>query len=267
MIEIKQYAPEKDSVVMVPFAGRQYVIGKDTDGTYLTGLTKDQEKRLGKILGQDLSNTNKEFWDNYEMKFYMPQLSMNIDEKSPSGEIFISVAKANKLLAEDEEQLLSDMELKRNTIFYIHDKEKIEKRQFKFIELKDEVSQLVYNMRNDADKMLYVLFKLGKTVSHRLPTGSLYNMLSGHKEKINKFEPMNDFKQLLTTSNIELQAFFYTKLGLKNSVIVFDIDLNQYRFQSRPLGVTEAKVIENLGKKEFEVTLYEIINEVKEKTE
>lgn len=267
MTTIKQYSADKESLTMAPFAGRQFVIEQGLDGCYLTGLTKEQEKRLGKILGKNLENTNAEFWDDYQIKFYMPQLSMKVDEKTPQGEIFLAVAKANKLLAENEEQLLSDMELKRKTIFYIHDSEEIEKRRFKFIELKDEVSQLVYQMRNDGDKMLYVLFKLGKTVSHRLPTSSLYNMLSSHKEKITKFEPMSDFKELLTTSNIALQAFFYAKLGFKYSVIVFDMDLNQYRFQSTPLGATESKVIENLGKKDFEVTLYEIINEVKERSE
>lgn len=264
MTEIKQYAPN-DIITMVPFAGRHHVIRQRPDGTYITGLTQEQEKRLGKVYGKDLSPHGKEFWDGYPIKFYMPQRTMFVDEKTPEGEIFLAVAQANKLLAKDEDALLEDMELKNNTLFYIYDIKKIEEAKATFTRLKDEVSQIIYNMSNDRDRMLFILFKLGKYVTDQLPTSSLYNMLSSHKEKFKKKEPLEEFRKLLKSDAVELQSFYYTKQAVKFGVISYDGDTKLWRFNDKALGSTESKVVEFLSKKENEGFLAEIINEIKDR--
>ncbi len=265
MTEIKQYSPN-NNVILVPRAGRVYQVKKGLNNQYITGLTDEQVKRLGAVIGEDLSATS-DYWKDYTMKFHMPRLSMQINEKAPDGEIFITVAKANKLLAEDEEQLKSDIEFKRNTIFYIHDIEVVETKKVKLIELKDEVSHIIYEMRNNKDKMRYICFKLGKFVTETMKAESLYNMLSSHKENLKKFEQLDNFKTLLKTPNEQLQSFYFVKMALKYSVVVMDYESKQYKFQEKSIGDTEAKLFAFFSDKKNEMGLVALINEVKEKIE
>lgn len=264
MVDIKQYAKD-GKITMFPRAGRVYIPRRKSDGSVITGLSKEQESRLGKALGKDLSPTS-EFWDSYTMLFQMPDMTMKVNEKTPIGELFLTVAEANKLLAPDLDTYLDDMTFKNNTIFYIHDVEKQEKVKFVFLTLKSEVTSLIYNMRNDKDKMLFVLFKLGKYVLPTMPTESLYNMLVGYNEKISKYKPMEEFKKVLTIDNKELQSYYYVKQAMKLNLIVFNIDTKMYTFQDKALANNEEGVVKELAKKPSEVTLATLINEVNEHT-
>ena len=265
MTEIKQYSPN-DNVILVPRAARKYVVKQNPDGSYITGLTPEQEQRLGKVMGKDLTPFG-DFWDTYTMEFYLPQRTMQVDETRPLGEIFLATAKANKLLAEDEDELASDMTLKKNTIFYVHDVKKLEQKKAKLTEIKDEVSAIIYQMRNNKDKMLFLCFKLGKFVTSTLKAETLYNLLSNHKEKLVKYDQFEKYREALNTSNEELQAFYYVKTAFKHSIILIDPETRVYKFQDKIVGDTEAKVVKFFSEKKNELLLVGLINEVKEKIE
>lgn len=263
MTEIRQYAPN-GQFTLVPRARRRHLVRKNKDNTYITGLTKEQEERIGKKIGEDLSNLS-DYWATYPIEFYMPQLFMNVNEETPEGELFITVAKANKLLAEDEDELINDPILKRNTVFYINDVQKKHEKQVKLTEVKDEVSHLIYNMRNDKDKMLFICYKLGKFVTDTMKADSLYSTLSQQKERYTKMKQFEDFKSVLKSSNEELQAFYYVKQGLKISLILFDKDSKQYKFQENAVGSTEEKVVKFFSEKKNELLLAALINEIQDR--
>lgn len=264
MVEIKQYSPN-NNLTLFPRSGRWYMVRHKENGEFITGLSQEQEERLGKQIGENLSTTSP-YWKDYLMKFHLPDLTMKVDDKTADGEIFLTVAQANRLLAPDLDTYLEDMKYKNNTIFYIHDVEKQEKVKFKFLSLKAETTKLVHDMRNDKDKMLFILYKLGRYVLSTLPTEGLYNMMIAELEKRTKFHQMEEFKNVLSIKNEELQAYYYAKQAIKMNIIRFSGDTKMYTFQDKAIANNEEGVIKELSKKPNELTLAMIINEVLDHT-
>lgn len=265
MTEIKEYSP-KGILMRAPMAGRVYTVQQKQNGEWVTGLSKEQETRLSTKLGKDLSS-HSDFWSDYTMKFSMPTLTMFKDEKTPEGELFITVAKANKYLANDEDELLSDMELKNNTSYYIHDTKELEKKKSKLNEIKIEVGALIHEMRNNKDKMLFILHKLGKFVTETLREEALFNSLAAEIEKLKKFEQFERFRSVLKTPNVELQAYYFTKMGLKYNIILMDYEIGQHKFQEKTVGKTESDVVKFFTDKKNEAQLVALANEYRSKVE
>lgn len=273
MVEIKQMASDNPNqekyktqygeFTMQPFSARSFPIRKTPDNLYITGLTEEQEERLSRRLGQSLSPTS-EFWKGYRLKFHMPSGTMQIDERTPLGEIFLAVAKANKLLAEDRDELESDMILRKNTIFYIDNKEEKEKKKVQIMELKHEATALIYKMRNNKDKMLFTLFKLGKYVTEQLKVDSLYAMLSAELEKMTRVDKLRNFKKVLELPNESLQASYYVSKGIDLRIIPMDSDVRKYKYLDKIVGETKSKAEEYFSDKKNELALISLINEVKE---
>lgn len=258
----RKYSSPYGEFTMEPMSSRSYRVEKGIDGRFITGLTQEQEERLGRILNKDLSNTS-DFWTKvFRMSFQLNKGSMSLDSRDPYSEIFIAAAKANDRLAESKDALLDDVLLKRRTIFYINNKEEQEKKKVSLIELRDEVGSLLFQSKNNRDKLFWISNKIGLNVTKQYKEESMYNMISTYREKLTTKEKLEDFRAVLKLSNTELQAGYYVNIGLSKGLISIDKETNQFRFLDQQVGKRQEDVNKFFSSPKNESHLAMLINEI-----
>lgn len=273
LIEIKQIAIDNPNqskytnnkygeFTMEPLASRSYRVKRGTNKRFVTGLSAEQEQRLGKVIGEDLSDLS-DFWSKtFRMKFDLSTGSMALDTEDPYSEIFISAAKANKLLADDKDSLLDDVLLKRETIFYINNQEEQEKKKVSLLELKDEISSLIFKYKNNRDRLFWTLHKIGEFVTKQFKEESLYRMISAYRDKLSTREKLENFRDILKLSSVELQAGYYVKEGMSKGIISIDGETNHFKYLDKIVGKRTQEIVEFFSDKKNEALLATLINEV-----
>ena len=274
IIEVKQIGKFKDKdpkseygeYTMFPSSARSYVLSRQLNGKFRTGLEDKEERRkhLEALLNKDLSPTS-DFWGTLRITFSMPTGTQKFDTTNPRDEITVYAAIANHLLAPDRDTLREDMNYKQNTIFYIHDEEAQLKRQSALEEIKGEVTSILYSIRNNKEKMLFIAHSLGLFVTDSFRTDNLYSTLNKYKDRLLSLEHYEKFRSVLKTPNEELQVSYYVKHGLKLSIIVFDSNVNKYKFQEKHVGRVEADIQSFFKEKKHEADLAALIMEVKDR--
>lgn len=275
ILEVKQIGKYGDvdnkseygEYTMFPGSARSYVISRGLNGKYKTGLEENPEKKkeLEYLLGANLDPTSP-YWDDFRLTFRMPTGSMKLNTENPLDELFTIVAKANFLLAPDRETLKEDYNFKKNnTIFYIHDEEALIKRKSQLEEIKGETTSLIYQMRNNKEKMLFVAHSLGMFVTESFKVENLYAALNKYKDKLTTFQQYENLRDVLKRPNEELQAAYFVKQGLKHSIIVFDSNVNKYKFQEKHIGRVENDLQNYFKEKKNEADLAALIIEIKDK--
>lgn len=256
---------------MFPESTRSYVPMKNINGAYITGLDDVEPKeleRLQKVLGKDLSPYS-EFWSTFRIWFAMPEGFKQWNLEDPREYIEYKAALANKFVAPDRETLKeSDDFYKRDVIFYVYDEQLTEKKTSALNELKDEISHILYEIRNNKDKLLLLVGGLENTfVSSKMEASQFYNILSTKRDKFTKIAELEKFRDYLKTKNEVLQANFYVKEAMKLNIITFREDIGQYKFNvdDSAVGNSIDKAKEFFAKDKNASKLAELINTVLEK--
>lgn len=270
-LEIKQVGKYGDrdtksdygAYTMHPMSSRSYMIGRGMDGKFRTGFEDKPERRqaLETLLNKDLSPLS-DFWSEYRLLFRLPDGSMRLDTTRPQDELFVTVAQANYLLAPDENTLKTDHNYKSNTIFFIYNKEEEEKRAVQLQELKDEVSGLVFGLRGNKEKLVFISYALGLFASDTLSAESLYSNLTKYKEGLKTLKHFEEIKDTLKLPNTELQAIYYAKKGLALGFITYEASNKKYIFQGKPIGTLESDISKYFKEKKNESDLAALIAEV-----
>lgn len=211
-IEVKQIGKFDDrdnrsdygEYTMLPLSFRSYTLKTNTNGLYKTGLEDDDKKRkqLESVLGEDLL-PNSKFWAKYRLNFRLPTGSMQLNLDNPQHELFYLVATANHMLAPDRDTLLEDYTFKSKTIFYVKDKAKEDKKIAELQELKDEASKLVYDARNNKDKMLFLSYYLNIFATPAFEASSLYKSLSKYRDGLKTKQQIQKFVDAYKIPNEE----------------------------------------------------------------
>lgn len=252
---------------MFPNSFRSFVPMKRQDGTYITGLEKESPEKIAqleKALGVDLSPYNSEFWEVLRIQFDMPDGTMRWDISHPLKYIEYKAALGNKFLAPDLESAKDDEAYINKTFFYVHDNELIEKNSSLLNELKDEIASEMYKYRNSQEHLLFLVAGLGKFTTSGMKPDTLYNMLSGERDKLKKLKELENFRNHLKKSRAELQAGYYVKEALNLGFIGFDTEINKYKFKlaNIAVGSTPENVIAYFADKKNEEHLAMLANEV-----
>lgn len=246
-----------------PLSSRVYVIPRGINGKYKTGLTEERKSELEKILNKDLSDIS-DFWKDFTVKYKFPNGEMVLNTDNPKDEITLAAAKANDLLAPDQETLFEEYKYKeKGIVFYIHDANQIEKTQTNLNIIKDEIAVLMQKMKNNGDKMFYIILKLGMLAKEQMSESSLYNMLIRYREKLTKIEKLREFKDVLELPNEALQATYFVQQGKKLDIIVMDVEHGKYKFLDKFVGKDMFAVTKYFSDKKNEADLISLMNEVK----
>lgn len=274
MIEIKQIALDNPNqrkynspygeFTMEPMSSRSYRVERDVDGQFITGLSEEQETRLGKIIGKDLTKSSDYWTTDFRMRFDLSRGSMTLDSKDPAVEIFLSAAKANNYLADSKDDLLDDILLRKRTIFYINNKEEEKKKKVDLLELNDEIGSLLYKSKNNQDRLFWITQKIGEYSTKEYKSDSLYRIISSYRERLKKLEDLENFKSVLELSNVELQAGYFVKLASSKGILTIDQETRKFKYLDSIVGKTLTEATKFFSEKKNEAILGALINEINE---
>ena len=122
-----------------------------TIGAYATGLTEDDQKRLERLTGFDLSNRYGDkphpFWNSQAAKIKLPARTSLFDTLKPIDEIKVKVMKASKFVANS----LKDWEegLYPEATHVIYDEAEEIKMKASKLQIRKKADQLSYKLTND----------------------------------------------------------------------------------------------------------------------
>lgn len=218
-----------------PNSIRVYSPSKNQKGEWITGLTEEEEIRLGKILNKDLS-VYSDYWKSLEIYLVNRTSLVTFNLSNPEQYIRYKCALANKFLAETKEQLKEPDYTKDNCFLYVYDPEGDAKRRSELQELRDECTSLIYATKGNKEKQMYLCAKLGMVVHTDYSSSFYYNMLTSHLNNLKKAEALTKFKDVLSTDNQTLFVEF-TVNRQKNKAIKYQNE--QWVFGNALIGKTD----------------------------
>lgn len=236
-----------------PSSFRAYAINKSAAGRFITGLVTSnneverkieeaKKEELEKVLGVDLGDTSS-YWLSFFIRFRLPAGTMQLNLNKPEEYIMYKAAIANKLLAPNKDFIEENSEDHEDLVYYVFDIKEEESRKAKMQQLKDEISALMYNMRNSTDKLFYLCANKGKMVNPAFRAETLYAMMNSEKENMKSTEQLEKFRDYLNQSNELLQATYFVKKGIEKQIIKRNAE-KKYAYKDISLGIDPDKVIE-----------------------
>jgi len=157
-------------------------------GHLATGLDDDAERRLGKVLGANLTpSTNNEYWTHFKVK--MHDKTMVFDLNNALDEVRISVLRASKYVANSQKEL-DEGEWPEAKYFIFDEQQEIES-QAKKVEIKAraviEFNKLSPGKRLD---ILKIFGKIGNNNTADFTYTKLYDILEDDPKEFLKVSTM-----------------------------------------------------------------------------
>lgn len=253
---------------MMPNSSRTHSIRRNDDGTFKTGLDYEKEaeriQNLEKILGADLSNTSP-FWNKLRIDFDFRGNIVGVwNIEDPITYLKYKAAIANGFLAPSEEDI-KNTEKYKDAIFYVYDASGLMEKKIKLAELKDEVTTLIFKLKGEKEKLLYILHAIGDKPDPKHSDSALYTLLSERKESYVKREQYENLLNVLQTPIIELQAAFILDKAISMGIVKYDKQEGCYYYGADKLKNTIMASKEYLLKEEKESLLFKLSEEVWER--
>lgn len=224
-----------------PSAKQSVYLGKEMDGvTWITGLNENatsirniedakirkekqdkviaKRKKLETLTGLDLG-PHSSFWAMHEIVLCEPlKHQLVLQTENPMDEINLCVLIANNFVAPSYEESFGEKYI--NCMFYVEDEERENSRKYRKQELNDECSSTIFQLRNNRDKMFYILRALGISCNENMTTNGLYILLSGHKNSLKSVEDFESFLKVFELDNVVLIAREVVTEALKKKILI-----------------------------------------------
>lgn len=236
---------------------------KNINGDYITGLTQDEAEQYGKILGEDLSPRSV-VWktDRFRAIYKQPNMPEKIfNVSNPIHAIQVKFLIANGFVAPNKDSIKENPKY-RNTVFYFTSDQDEETKAVQFTMIKEEVSSILFQMRNQKEKMLLVGSKLGLPVRESYNEKTLYQMLVNYKDEAKTSQLLETVLTICKSSPTELQADYYVFQSL-NKIIKYDAANQVYTYEGKVLGSSREEIVTELKKPENVEILDSIIKSYK----
>lgn len=244
-----------------PSSFRIYYPRKGRNGAWITGLTEEEQEKFGKILGKDLSGYS-DYWESFQMILVNKNNEIVFNLNRPLEFITYKCALANKFVAPTKKDLIDDEDLyKDNCFLYVYDPEGEVRRENTLSELKDECTSKIFLMKNQKEKMFYVLAKTQSLVNETWSEAVLYKTLREYLGGLNTIEKLEKFKSILETDSHLLTVEYIVNKELTNPTVV-KYEKGQYIFGDKILGSSKAKAVEAFLKNDslFSLLMEELEN-------
>jgi hypothetical protein len=252
-----------------PSAKQSVYLGKEIDGmTWITGLNENasavlriedvklrkakqdeiiaKRRKLETLTGLDLG-PHSSFWAMHEIVLCEPlKHQLVLQTENPIDEINLCVLLANHFVAPSYEESFGDKYI--NCIFYVEDEERENSRKYRKQELVDECASVIFQLRNNRDKMFYILKALGISCNEGMTTNGLYILLSGYKNNLKTVEDYEKFLNVFTIDNTTLIAKTVVIEAMKKKIITQSEGFLHWGGTS--WGTTTDEVVEAFAKNE-----------------
>lgn len=194
---------------------------RNTNGDWITGLSEDEAETYGKRLKKDLS-INSEFWEDLYILLVNRTNKVLFNMDNPLDAVKFKCAIANKYIAPTLEDLKEEDYHKSDCYLYVYDEVGDFERESTLRELRQEAITLIFTMKNQKEKMLYILAKTGSMTNSEWTSGILHKGLSNHLEKITKKEQLTSFIELLKSDNLTLSIEYYVNKAKGKEIKIKD---------------------------------------------
>lgn len=251
-----------DSFTSLPGSFRIHKVPKNIAGEFITGLSADEEKKFGKILGQDLTSRST-YWLNFDIVLKEPYLERSYNLQNPKDLLEMKVAIANGFLAPSLTDYKENRAKYRKTNFYLYDEVEDASRKRIYQEKSDELTSEIYKIRNQKDRLLCIGHTLGISVNETYNEDTLYTLLTKYKGNLKSLESIEVALNVFQKSPQELQALYYFDKSL-NRLIKIDYQNETYTFDNIVLGTSKVTVVAFLTALENQGILANLIKTYKQ---
>lgn len=264
--EIRKMSKENDipEFTTFPTATKTVRAIKDYNGAYLTGLTEEEEKYYGKILGTDLGKFSN-FWID-ERSFAILSgntFEVTFNEGIPMDYIKMKMAIASGHLAPSKTALMEDAYYRGKTNFYLFDDNEEKTRRQRKNQIEDEIIATLSLNRNHKDKLLMFAHALNLTANESYTEEDVYDVIKNHIRTIDSnLEKLENALRLIKQDPVKLQASYYFNKSV-GKLITLDSISDMYQFEGNILANTREKSIEFLINPENKSILAALIKSYK----
>lgn len=197
------------------FPGTKFMIEalvNERTGLRDTGLSKEDEVRLGNELGEDLS-PKSEFWDTQAGKVALEDKEHKFSTENPKDQLFISLLKANKYVANSEQEFREGKYPDAKYIIYNQESEA--KAKLGRIETKRRAYAKLDKMKPELKKWLATVI-VNKSFEN-LNQDTIDVTLGEYIESGDKY--VNSFLDIAAIPVERIESLYLIKLGVMKNVL------------------------------------------------
>lgn len=235
------------------------------DGSYITGLTEDEEKDLTQKLHKDVSK-NSDFWSTFTVIIKSDEEREFQTLYNPLDKLSVKMLIANGYLAPSKESVSDSRYL--NASYYAYSQETKDNEEINDRSKRDEAISKLFEIKNNKERMvLYGQYLEGLTYHNKLGEATLYKMLRSYIENTKSIDNAFKFLEVYEKPVAEIMQKIIIDKAIKQRLISTARigKKSVYQYGQVTIGNSLKEVYINLGKPEFAPELLSIKEELDKK--